>query len=168
MDSAFLVLHTLSHKLQGSLMPKCVSACLLILYMSSKVLPHWAQVNFPVLSGLTIKSSNIWFKSRNEIIWDILYFGIHQLLTGKWAKWSCIVRYILTMHSSVVMREGISGLKILSTDITRMSHVQVDLNMPSHFVSLLHNLATSVTCIACSSVWICISCNHLLQSSIQL
>ena len=40
----------------------------------------------------------------------------------------------------------------LSTDITRMSHVQVDLNMPSHFVSFLHNLATSVTYIACSSV----------------
>ena len=56
------------------------------------------------------------------------------------------------MHSSVVMREGISGLEILSTNITRMTHIQVDLNMPSHFVSLLHNLATSVTYIACSSV----------------
>ena len=167
MDSAFLVLHTLSHKLQGSLMPKCVSACLLILYMSSKVLPHWAQVNFPVLSGLTIKSSKSWLKSRNEIIWDIIHFGIfHWHVSGQTE--SCIVGYILTMHSSVVMREGISGLKILSTDITRMSHVQVDLNMPSHFVSFLHNLSTSVTRVACSSVWICISCNHLLQSSIQL
>ena len=167
MDSAFLVLHTLSHKLQGSLMPMCVSACLLILYMSSKVLPHWAQVNFPVLSGLTIKSSKIWFKSRNEIIWDIIYFGLFLWHVSGQTE-SCIVGYILTMHSSVMMRKSISSLEILSTDITRMSHVQVDLNMPSHFVSLLHNLATGVTCIACSSVCICISCNHLFQSSIQL
>ena len=174
MERAFLVLHTLAHKLQGNFMPKCVSACLRILYISSKVFPHWAHDNFPWTPedwGLTIKSSRIWFRSKNEgySIWGLLIIIIKISLACDFQEQyiSGTVGYILTVHPSVMMRKSISGLEGLFAHGTGMRHVQVDFNMPPHFVPFWHCFSTPTAHITCSSIWVCNSSNHPLQSLVE-